>query len=90
MYNGVDELDKVFKNSLSYDTSMFEGSSGSPVFDKDGYFVAMHTLGWPNEGGEQIVEFAVTFKTIFEHLKQLKGADFVAALFPEYVPMDCN
>ena len=31
---------------LSYDTTCFRGSSGSPVFEMNGYIVAMHTQGY--------------------------------------------
>ena len=68
---------------------MFEGSSGSPIFDKDGYVIAMHTQGLAAvDGGKRIMEFGVTFKAIFEDIRQLKGADIAAELFPEYSPFE--
>ena len=35
-----------FQSSLSYDTTFFRGSGGSPVFEMNGYIVAMHTQGY--------------------------------------------
>ena len=35
-----------YQGSLSYDTTCFRGSSGSPVFEMNGYIVAMHTQGY--------------------------------------------
>ena len=89
MYSGVDQVAEELRNHLPYDTSMFEGSSGSPIFDKDGYVIAMHTQGLAAvDGGKRIMEFGVTFKAIFEDIRQLKGADIAAELFPEYSPFE--
>ena len=38
-----------YQGSLSYDTTFFGGSSGSPVFEMNGYIVAMHTQGYTLE-----------------------------------------
>ena len=44
-------LDKTedYQGSLSYDTTFFRGSSGSPIFEMDGYIVAMHTQAYTLE-----------------------------------------
>ena len=35
-----------YQGSLSYDTTFFAGASGSPIFDINGYIVAMHAQGY--------------------------------------------
>ena len=55
-FNGVhmtnsELLDKTenYQGSLSYDTTFFAGASGSPIFDINGYIVAMHAQGYTLE-----------------------------------------
>ena len=38
-----------YQGSLSYDTTFFAGASGSPIFDINGYIVAMHAQGYTLE-----------------------------------------
>ena len=38
-----------YQGSLSYDTTFFHGSSGSPIFEMNGYIVAMHTQAYTLE-----------------------------------------
>ena len=38
-----------YQGRLSYDTTFFHGSSGSPVFEMNGYIVAMHTQAYTLE-----------------------------------------
>uniref|UniRef100_H3A2F6 Family with sequence similarity 111 member A n=1 Tax=Latimeria chalumnae TaxID=7897 RepID=H3A2F6_LATCH len=52
---------------LTYDTSFFQGSSGSPVFDSKGHPVALHAAGYlyQHYGNKQsLIEFGPTFKAI--------------------------
>ena len=58
---------------LPYDTTLFSGSSGSPVFDLNGNIVAMHLQGYTLdvEGGKRsLMEFGVQFSAICEDLKR--------------------
>ena len=38
-----------YQGSLSYDTTFFHGTSGSPVFEMNGYIIAMHTQAYTLE-----------------------------------------
>ena len=44
-----------YQGCLSYDTSFFSGTSGSPVFEINGNIVAMHTQGYILERNEEYV-----------------------------------
>ena len=59
---------------LPYDTTLFSGSSGSPVFDLNGNIVAMHTQGYTLDIDERrkcsLMEFGVQFGAICEDLKR--------------------
>ncbi len=69
-------------STLTYDVgSMFEGSSGAPIFDMKANIVALHTLGF-RLGDTSIVEVGVTFKAIINHLKESGHSDFVREYFP--------
>ncbi|KAM6158197.1 LOW QUALITY PROTEIN: serine protease FAM111A [Rhynchocyon petersi] len=57
---------------ITYDTSFYFGSSGSPVFDSKFSLVAMHTAGYKYDyqcGVSSIIEFGVTMKAIIDHMK---------------------
>ncbi|XP_027143368.1 protein FAM111A [Larimichthys crocea] len=58
------------ENIATYDTFMYHGSSGSPVFDAQGQVFGLHTAGYtygfPNHT-ESVIEFAQSVLTIFEH-----------------------
>ena len=74
-----------YKGCLPYDTSLFTGASGSPVFDLNGNIVAIHTQGYTLnvEGGKcSLMEFGVTFQAICEDLRKLN-------LLEKYFP-DCD
>ena len=62
------------KGCLSYDTTLFSGSSGSPVFDLNGNIVAMHLQGYTLKIDERrkvsLMEFGVQFSAICEDLKR--------------------
>jgi hypothetical protein len=70
---------------LGYDTSLFSGASGSPVFDLDGCIVAMHTQGYvlKVKGGNcSLMEFGVHFNAICADLRRRNYA--VEKLFPNH------
>ena len=73
--------------NTSYDTTLFYGSSGSPVFDLSGNIIAMHTQGYTLDIGEgnevSLMEFGVQFSAICE---DMRGRNFS----PEYYFPDCN
>ncbi|XP_039393203.1 LOW QUALITY PROTEIN: serine protease FAM111A [Mauremys reevesii] len=60
-------------NVLTYDTSFFCGSSGSPVFDASGRLIAMHTAGYLYSYCKQehsIVEWGQLIKAILFDIKK--------------------
>ena len=69
---------------LPYDTSLFSGASGSPVFDLSGDIVAMHTQGYTLDveaGKCSLMEFGVQFGAICSDLKR---KNLLEELFPNY------
>ena len=69
-------------NVVTYDVgSMFEGSSGAPVFDMKCNIVALHTAGF-RVGISSIVEYGVTFQAIIEDLEASGHSQFVREHFP--------
>ena len=69
---------------LPYDTTLFHGASGSPVFDLNGNIVALHTQGYRlNVGGRQcsLMEFGIQFNAICE---DLRIENLVENYFPNY------
>ena len=69
------------KATLTYDVnSMFEGSSGAPVFDMKCNIVALHTRGFRLEQ-TSIVEVGITFDTIIRDLRARGLSDFVSENF---------
>ena len=68
--------------NLTYDVgSMFQGSSGSPVFDMCLNIVALHTKGFSVEGAN-IVEAGITFNGIIKDLEARGMSEFVRECFP--------
>ncbi|KYO40750.1 protein FAM111A isoform B [Alligator mississippiensis] len=60
-------------NVVTYDTSFFGGSSGSPVFDTAGQLVAMHAAGYKYVNKRQpcsIVEFGYSLVAIIAAMKE--------------------
>lgn len=53
---------------VTYDTCLFHGASGSPVFDESCQVIAMHTGGFPYkvEGVKSVIEYAIPLLTILE------------------------
>uniref|UniRef100_A0A674ARY9 Protein FAM111A-like n=1 Tax=Salmo trutta TaxID=8032 RepID=A0A674ARY9_SALTR len=54
---------------VTYDTCLFHGASGSPVFDESCHVIAMHTGGFPYkyEGVKSVIEYAIPLLTILEN-----------------------
>ena len=76
------------ENAVTYDVgSMFEGSSGAPVFDMKCNIVALHSGGF-RIGETSIVEYAVTFDAIIEDLWTAEHSEFVREHFPYYCHQD--
>nr|XP_044997558.1 serine protease FAM111A isoform X2 [Jaculus jaculus] len=60
-------------NVVTYDTTFYCGSSGSPVFDSKGSLVAMHTAGFTcpyPSGVSNVIEFGSAMEPIFADIKQ--------------------
>ncbi|KAL7375719.1 hypothetical protein ABVT39_022453 [Epinephelus coioides] len=58
------------ENIATYNTFMYHGSSGSPVFDAHGRVFGLHTAGFhlaPENTTDSVIEFAQPLLTIFEH-----------------------
>ncbi len=76
-----------YKHCLSYDTNLFSGSAGSPVFDLNGNIVAMHSRGYCKNKAEgvdcSLMEFGVMFSAIYEDMR--RRYDVVEKFFP-----NCN
>ncbi|XP_031158494.2 LOW QUALITY PROTEIN: protein FAM111A-like [Sander lucioperca] len=69
----------------TYNTFMYHGSSGSPVFDAHGRVFGLHTAGYaygfPNQR-ESVIEFAQPLLTIFKHfvsMLKVSGQDELLA-----------
>ncbi|XP_074854226.1 serine protease FAM111A isoform X2 [Carettochelys insculpta] len=60
-------------HKVTYDTSFFCGSSGSPVFDASGHLIAMHTAGYLYRRGNQehsIIEWGHSMEAILSDIKK--------------------
>ncbi len=80
------EVNERYQERLPYDTTLFSGASGSPVFDLNGNIVAMHTQGYTLDvqGGKcSLMEFGVQFNAICEDMRQ-RYNNVVEQLFPKY------
>ncbi len=76
------------RSALTYHVgSLFEGSSGSPVFDMKCNIVALHTGGF-RVRETSIVEYGVTFEAIIDDLKARGRPKFVSKCFPSYCGAD--
>ena len=74
-----------YNDCAAYDTTMFSGASGSPVFDMNGNIVALHTQGYTLEredGDHSLMEFGVKFSAICNDTKRRKLD--VKKYFPNY------
>ncbi|XP_030743379.1 serine protease FAM111A [Echinops telfairi] len=63
-------------NVITYDTSFYFGSSGSPVFNSSFELVAMHTAGFSYKylnGISSVIEFGYTMEAILNDIKQNHG-----------------
>lgn len=69
---------------VTYNTFMYHGSSGSPVFDAIGQVFGLHTAGYTYEFQKQtdsVIEFAHPLLAIFEHfVKMVKKSGDVELL----------
>ena len=80
------EVNVRYQERLAYDTTLFSGASGSPVFDLNGKIVALHTQGYKLnvQGGKcSLMEFGVQFNAICEDMR-LRYNNVVEQLFPNY------
>uniref|UniRef100_A0A3B4GMN5 Serine protease n=1 Tax=Pundamilia nyererei TaxID=303518 RepID=A0A3B4GMN5_9CICH len=63
---------KQRKHLLTYESCLYFGSSGSPVFNEDSDVVAMHPGGYAYPGvmgqNQSVIEFGYPFSDIIEHI----------------------
>ncbi|XP_046846229.1 serine protease FAM111A-like isoform X2 [Xenia sp. Carnegie-2017] len=68
---------------LPYDVGkMFNGSSGSPIFDMNCHVIGIHTGDFPINNSK--IEYGTTFGAIIERLKSFQeGKKFIKEMFPK-------
>ncbi|XP_026539571.1 protein FAM111A [Notechis scutatus] len=73
MYNPKDfERERSDLNVVTYNTCFLRGSSGSPVFTKDGHLVALHAAGFAYKMGSKecsIIEYGYLMHEIFSKIQ---------------------
>ena len=82
---GEETRQKILSRRIIYDTSFYEGSSGSAVLNEYGHTIAMHLGGHSYRKGlekESLVEYALPISTIFDDVKSKKGVEKAKDLFP--------
>lgn len=82
--------------AVTYNTSFFWGSSGSPVFDTNGNLVALHVAGYiygRKHKPQSIIEFGFSMRSIFkvikDKFKSLYNSDFCEESVISDVEMEC-
>ncbi|XP_036417865.1 uncharacterized protein LOC118801611 isoform X2 [Colossoma macropomum] len=77
----ITEKWQFYDSQFTYDSCLFYGSSGSPVFNESCELIGVHTGGYvyPGDGGKtrSVIEYGLSMRSILIHLSDLK--DF----FPE-------
>nr|XP_024659755.1 protein FAM111A [Maylandia zebra] len=82
------------KHLLTYESCLYFGSSGSPVFNEDGDVVAMHSGGYAYPGvmgqNQSVIEFGYPFSDIIEHIiiQMVKREKF--DVLKEYLSCKCT
>lgn len=80
---------KLAEIGATYNTSMYHGSTGSPVFDDQCQVFGLHTRGWLYgfpKPTESVIEFAFSLHTILTHFVNMlntKGLEELLKIFKE-------
>lgn len=87
MFNPKDfEEDRNNPNLVTYNTCFFEGSSGSPVFNKNGELVALHAAGFVYKVGNKdcnIIECGYSIHSIILKIKSKFKSWYDAIIGPD-------
>ncbi|XP_070813368.1 serine protease FAM111A [Pituophis catenifer annectens] len=86
MYNPDFEKHRSNPNVVTYNTCFFEGSSGSPVFNKNGELVALHAVGFGYKMGNKdcsIIECGYSIHSIILKIKSKFKSWYDAIIGPD-------
>lgn len=94
LYNPAMNVADKNDDIISYDTStMFHGSSGSPVINMSGEIVAIHSCGYSlheNKKKTSLFEYAFTFEAIISDLLQKGLSEKVKSFFPKWTKINVS